>query len=161
MHKGLTTLSLTLLLAAGALSAAGAAPAQMESLQFMVGTWNCTTTVGAMTIVENETIAAQSPQWLHGSGTSTMNGQPSSEDFYIGYDTARSQWVLVSIESGGQYGISTSVSPSLSPSTWSAAYPAMGGTGVFTRVSDRQYAVDFSQMMNNKVMTSHQVCTKQ
>ncbi|HEY9084651.1 MAG TPA: hypothetical protein VIN40_01715 [Candidatus Tyrphobacter sp.] len=162
MSKGLALLSLSLLLASGAASAA--VPPQMASLQFMVGTWNCTTTAGPTTIAEAETIVAQNPLWLHGSGTITSTGQPVSEDFYVGYDARRSQWVLITIDSNGEYGIATSVTPNLSPSTWISAYPAMSGmtgTGTFTKVSDRQYTVDFSQTVNNKVIGSHEVCTKQ
>ncbi len=163
MFKAITTSSLFLLLVSGAVFPAAAAPSnasQMASLQFMVGTWHCTNAMGGMTLTETETIVAQNPQWLHGSGTMILNGRSLSEDFYIGYDAQHAQWVLVSVDSSGNYGVSTSATPALSPSSWIAAYPASDGKGVFTSASANQYSVDSNWTQNGHAMSSHEVCTK-
>lgn len=144
-------------LAAFALPAAADTPS--DELQYLVGTWNCTTQTATASLSESQTIAAMpgSP-WLHATGAMSVKNAPAgSEETYIGYDARNSRFVIVGINSFGTYFISTSSSAVLNGSKWQGAFPA-GGSATFTENGSTRYTVDAVAPGGT---TTHEVCTRQ
>ncbi len=147
-------------LVAGAFAGADATPPTTQ-LQYLVGTWNCSVS-GSAAFSEHTTLAqAAGNPWVHGASSAQISGHPISEDFYVGYDARNSRWVLITIDSMGGYSVSTSSSPALNDSTWTAAYPQSSGSATFVENSATQYTLDSSGMADGRKVQTHEVCTRE
>ncbi len=174
MNKRLIALSAGLLVTCIAAGPTGppSNSAQMASLAFLVGSWQCTTsfvTSGApngkqATTTGTIVVTNEGPHWLHGTETMTMGGKTTEPgDVYIGYQARLHQWVMIEIDPLGYSAIETSMSPALNGSAWTLTYPGRNGfKGALQTDSSRQYTMVSSwQSHKGKLITSHQSCTKQ
>lgn len=172
-------LALTLALAFGgavpALGAAAPAPGsaadRAASFKFLIGTWHCTRTINtagvsqAATMTETQVVTAHGANWLHATQTVMRNGQTgSSQDLFLGYNAHHSQWVLVTLDSGGASQVETSSSAALNGSSWTVAFPpTSNGKSVFKKTSDNGYSSNstWTSSKSGKPMSSTESCTRQ
>lgn len=154
-RRALTFIAFTI-----ALAPATARAAAMDDLQYLVGSWTCTATAGSTTIVEEQNVVAI-PGWIYGTGSVTINGQPSGQDsFYVGYDVSNARWVLVSIGSAGTYSIATSRSPNFNGSRWIGGYPPGSANSTFTENSPTRYTITHTLTSKGHTTTVADVCSK-
>jgi hypothetical protein len=113
-----------------------------SSMNFLMGTWNCSSTVRGSHRTETDvTTIGMDGAWMVTQSTSppfdqyrtyTINGTT-----YLSYDPDSKMWVQLLVDSSGQYGLSTSSGWQGNSLTWSGK--GLDGTGfsdVFTKVSD-------------------------
>jgi hypothetical protein len=173
MNKRLMALSAGLLVTCIAAGPSGppSNSAQMASLAFLVGSWQCTTsflTSGApsgkrATATGTMVVSNQGAHWLHGTETMSMGGKTTEPgDVFFGYHARLHQWVMIEIDPLGYSAVETSLSPALNGSTWTIAYPGRNGfKGTLRTDSSMQYTMDSSwQSHKGKLITSHESCTK-
>jgi hypothetical protein len=170
-------LVLTLALALSGAAPAFGAPApgtaadRAASFKFLIGTWHCTRTVNtagasqAATMSETQVVTAHGSEWLHATQTITGKGPAgSTQDLFLGYNARHSQWVLVTLDSGGATEVETSSSPALNGSSWTVAFPSTSnGKSVFKKTSDNGYSSNstWTSSKSGKSMTSTESCTRQ
>ncbi|HEX7200046.1 MAG TPA: hypothetical protein VF213_11250 [Dongiaceae bacterium] len=171
-----------LLVAAAALllaASSGAQPARtaqqkLASVQYLVGTWSCTHTVGAFSGPYTTTYApALGNRWLRQTyefpaPQAQENAQPVHGEFIMGYDEGRQAWVRFGAMSTGKY------FPIRMTETadggWSWKYVSFfkrqseetpGADATFTKKSDSEYVVDGpSYMLDGTRVTEHHSCKK-
>jgi hypothetical protein len=128
-----------------------------QTLQSMVGTWNCTNSGGGMPASTERDTDTMYGSWLRTAAS--YSGYTGVG--YLGYDSKAHRWVYVNADEHGGYGIGSSNSANLNGSSWRDAYPADGGTGTFRIVSANEYT--FTGMFPNghgKMVASHSVCKR-
>lgn len=160
MRKALIALALTL--AATAFVPAHAdTPSPATQMQYLVGTWDCTTT-GSTPLNESMSVEALAGgAWLHGSATAQVNQRTVNEESYLEWDATASHWVLIQIVSTGGYAVSTSSSPMLNGSAWTALGDSSGATATLTENSASQYTLERSGFQGGRKVTIDEVCTRQ
>jgi hypothetical protein len=147
---------------------------KMESVQYLVGTWNCSHSVGSFSGTYTTTYAkVLGDLWLRQTyefpprqfGT---NEPPVHAEFLIGYDEKRQAWVRFGAISTGQYfAIRMTDTPD---GGWSWKYvsffrtqqpEAPGSDATFTKKSDSEYVVDGPSYEDNGArVTERHVCRK-
>jgi hypothetical protein len=156
--------AVTLLAGASHASAAPAARDAMESVRFLVGTWNCAHTVGDFSGTYTETFAnAMDGRWLKQTYEfpATKNEPAVRAEYFIEYDARIPRWVRFGAHSNGQYYGMYSTSAGEPTWVWDYVLPSRAGTATWTKKSAAEYTIDGPQYPENgKVVTEHHRCTK-
>ena len=157
MRKALCVLAFSLASISPALADTDSPATQ---LRYLIGSWDCVTN-GATPITEAMTVEAlPGGAWLHGTGTSQANGQSLTDESYLEWDARTSRWILIQIYSNGTYAVSTSTSPTLSGSTWTA-YGASAPGATLSENAATQYTLEQSGIEGGRKITLDEVCTRQ
>ena len=160
----LAALIALLFTAASDLRTQSSPPTEMEFAQFLVGTWNCSHTVGDFsgtytTTVEN----ALGGRWLHQTYDFPTLGDKTGAvhaEYFIGYDPRIQKWVRLGAMSDGMY-FAMRAARSGNTWTWSYVLPGQSGSAVYTKRSDSEFTVDGpSYPENGKMVTEHHTCRK-
>jgi hypothetical protein len=155
----------TLLLAAVA-SARGRSTAQqeLESAEFLVGTWHCSHTVGDFAGTYTTTVAKTLGNlWLKQTYDFPATGERAGAmqgEYFIGYDARSQRWVRFGAMSTGQY---FAMLGKRADNVWSWNYvlPGQSGSAVYTKKSGAEYTVDGpSYPENGKLVSEHHICRK-
>jgi hypothetical protein len=145
----------TFLAASTCADASPAAQQKIASVQYLVGTWNCSHTVGTLTYDFPPTQSAKSEPGVHA-------------EYFMGFDERRQAWVRFGVMSTGQYFAIRMTDTG--DSGWSWKYvsffktqqpEAPGSDATFTKKSDFEYTVEGpSYEENDTRVTEHHVCKK-
>lgn len=145
--------------------------AELQSRQFLIGTWNCSYTVGPRggTYTTNWSNAL-SNRWLK----QTYNQPPSGNEpgflaeYLIGYDEARQAWVRFGAMTTGQY-FAIRMTDTKNDG-WAWKYVSFFSRRLratsrpdttFTKRSNVEYAVDGpTYPAGGKMVTEHHICRK-
>jgi hypothetical protein len=149
-------------------SLTGAAPRELASRAWLIGTWHCSFTVGPKSGVYTTTWArALDDAWL----TQTID-QPGIGGFhasyFVGYDARRRGWVRFGAMTTGQYFAIRMTDVGSGGWAWKyvsffskRSVTSRSVDALFKRVSDSRYTIDGPSYPANGVMlTEHHVCTK-
>ena len=153
---------------------AESAPQKMASVEYLVGTWDCTHTVGSFSGTYKTSYAKTlGGMWLRQTYEFPprqfgANETPVSAEFSIGYDERRQAWVRFGVTSTGQYfAIRMTDMPN---GGWSYKYVSFfsrqlpetsESDATFTKKSDSEYIVDGPSYPDNGVrVTEQHVCRK-
>lgn len=146
----LTTLTAALL---GATPTRVADP--MKFLNYLVGRWNCSSTVGGNTQTYTATYAyALGGKWLR---TINASKSYSSEDMMTYGDH---EWTVVDMEPSGQMSVLKAPDTGVAHIPMQTAYPKPGLNVTFDRITFTKYALTFSGTMNGKPAKWKDTCTK-
>jgi hypothetical protein len=152
---------------------AESAPEKLASVEYLVGTWNCTHTVGNSSGNYRTSYAkALGGAWLRQTYEFPpkqfgSNAEPVNAEFLIGYDERRQTWVRFGAISTGQY---FAIRMTDMPSGWSYKYVSFfnrqqpetsDSDATFTKKSDSEYVVEGPSYPENGVrVTERHVCRK-
>jgi hypothetical protein len=101
--------------------------------------------------------------WLKLAGTFlAQNGEPAgTSTLFFGYDGKHARWVVTGADTTGSYFTNYSNSANLNGSQWYDGYPNNHGSAIVHSTSTT-YTVDSKGPgPKGKVITTHEVCTKQ
>lgn len=136
----------------------------MQSVQNLVGTWNCAHTVGDFSGTYNTSFAdALGDHWLKQSYDfpATKTDPAWHGEFFLGYDTRVPRWVRFGAMSTGQYFGMVSRTTSDTNWPWEYILPGATGSATWTKRSDAEFAIDGpSYTENGKPVTEHHLCKK-
>jgi hypothetical protein len=152
---------------AGSSPAHAAPPARdaMESVRFLVGTWNCAHTVGDFSGTYTETFEnAMDGRWLKQTYDfpATKNEPAVHAEYFIEYDARVPRWVRFGAHSNGQYYGMYSTSPGETSWVWDYVLPSRGSSpATWTKISSAEYTIDGPEYPENgKPVTEHHRCKK-
>ncbi|TMG81573.1 MAG: hypothetical protein E6H67_00860 [Betaproteobacteria bacterium] len=170
----LPALAATFVVASTCAAASPAALQKVSSFQYLVGTWNCTHTVGTFSGAYTTTYAnTLGNLWLKQTYEfpSAQNAgiEPAVRaEYLMGYDERRQAWVRFGAMSNGQYFAIRMTETG--DGGWSWKYVSFfktqttespGSDATLTKKSDSEYAVDGpSYEQNGTRVTEHHVCKK-
>jgi hypothetical protein len=141
---------------------AAPAPAEVpDVLQYFVGNWSCTTTMGNQTISSTST-GSQWGQWIRFSmNTPAQNGAGATDGTgYLGWDPQTKNWVYSEVDSDGTYFVTRSSTEKIGKSLWATVYPNNANTQI--HVNGRMsYDLDNNWTQNGQSMSSHMACQRQ
>lgn len=137
---------------------------EMQSAQFLVGTWSCSHTVGDFSGTYTTTFATVLGNlWLKQTYDFPASGERAGAvraEYFIGYDPRGPRWVRFGAMSTGQY---FAMVGKRAEDTWSWTYvlPGQSGSAVYAKKSDSEFTVEGpSYPENGKVVTEHHTCRK-
>lgn len=137
---------------------------EMQSAQFLVGTWSCSHTVGDFSGTYTTAFAkALGNFWLKQTYDFPAAGERAGAvhaEYFIGYDARSQRWVRFGAMSTGQY---FAMVGKRGDNVWSWNYvlPGQSGSAVYTKKSDSDYTVDGpSYTENGTPVTEHHTCRK-
>jgi hypothetical protein len=137
----------------------GAAPLRvadpMTFMKFLVGRWNCTSTVAGKTQTYTATYAyALGGKWLR-----TINSSKgySSEDMMT---YGNHEWTVVDMEPTGAMSVLKAPDTGAAHIAMQTAYPKPGLNVTFDRASWTKYSLTFSGTLNGKPAKWKDTCTK-
>ena len=162
-------------LSSAACAWAESAPEKMGSVEYLVGSWKCTHSVGSFSGTYKTSYAKTlGDAWLRQTYEFPpkqfgANEPPVNAEFLIGYDERRQAWVRFGAISTGQYfAIRMSDAPD---GGWTYKYVSFfnrqqpetsDSDATFTKKSDSEYAVDGPSYPQDGVrVTEHHVCKKE
>jgi hypothetical protein len=154
------TAGCVLFLSANAVRAA--ASSQQASVQSLVGTWSCVSHSSDNKTYKETDVDTMYGQWLRIASTyPAAYGVPAGTgQSFFGYDAKAKRWILVGIDTAGEYYVNYSNSTNFDGSQWADGFPNMHGSAVVHMMSS-QYTVDSKGPgASGKVVTSHLVCAK-
>ena len=143
----------SLLLAASTAAAPAAVP---DPLQYFVGNWSCSTSMGGNTSSSTMN-ASQWGQWVR----MNINGPGYTGVGYMQWDNTYNHWIYSEIDSNGMYFTAQSDSPRIRNSSWTTGYPNMGGGTDIHINGHGSYAVDSTWNQGGHQRSSHMVCYRQ
>jgi hypothetical protein len=137
----------------------GAAPVRtadpMTFMRFLVGRWDCSSTVGGKTSTYTATYAyALGGKWLRTINTSKAY---SSEDMMT---YANHEWTVVDMEPTGMMSVLKAPDTGAAHIAMQTAYPKGGLNVTFDRLSWEKYSLNFAGTMNGKPARWKDTCTK-
>jgi hypothetical protein len=134
---------------------------ETDAAHFLLGTWKCTHTEGAVSGLYTMTVEkALGDNWLKQTyDFAATTAEPAFHgEWYMRYDDRVHHWVRFGALSDGMYFAMTG---NRTKDTWSWSYvlPGPGATTVFVRKSDSEFTVDGpSYVMNGTPVSEHHVC---
>jgi hypothetical protein len=154
--------------------AAATAQQKLASVQYLVGTWNCTHTVGTFS-GPYKTTYTSSPGDLFLTqiydfppAQPEEKGQAVHGEFIMGYDEGRQSWVRFGAMSTGRY---FAIRMTDTDTGWAWKYVSFfkrttpetpEPDATFTRKSDTEYVVDGpTYKKDGATVTEHHICKKQ
>jgi hypothetical protein len=146
--------------AALALSCIVAAPASdpLTSLQYLVGTWNCSFALGGRQITYKATFAYDlGNNWLREDDAWVGGGTDLA---MFTYDPKTASWVITIAEQERNAVVFRGAGADPDHVVYHSVYPDASLTNVFDRVSPTSYTVRFSQTAGGKTTTSVNTCVK-
>jgi len=147
------------LFAIAALGLIGAAPVRvadpMKMLNYLVGRWNCSSSVGGTTT----TYAADYTYALGGKWIRTINSSKryQSEDM-MAY--ANHRWMVVDMEPTGLMSVLDATDTGAAHIAMRTAYPRPGLTVTFDRLTKKKYTLKFGGTLGGKPAHWVDTCTK-
>ncbi len=146
------------LLLAGTIGA-GAKPVDpLGSFAFMIGSWNCSYTLGAQTASYNATMSwAIGGKWIR--ERDSWAGGAGDEGLFT-YDRTKRQWTEVVIESQGPPTLFVAGNSGSGRIAYRSVYPDASMTDTIDRISPVKYTIHFTQTAAGKTTHSVDVCTK-
>jgi hypothetical protein len=136
---------------------------ELQSAQFLVGTWNCSHSVGDFSGTYTTAVAKSLGNlWLKQTYDfpATGEGGAVQAEYFIGYDARSQRWVRFGAMSTGQYFAMVGTRAD-NVWKWNYVLPGQSGSAVYTKKSDSQYTVDGpSYTENGKPVTEHHSCRK-
>lgn len=163
--------TMLLMVASSDASAGPTAAQQIQSRQYLVGTWHCSFTVGPRAgTYTTAWSSALNNLWLKQTyDQPPVGGEPGfKSEYFIGYDEQRQAWVRFGAMTTGQYFAIRMTDTA--DGGWSWKYvsffkrtrpetPDVDAT--FTKRSDTEYTVDGpTYPENGQTVTEHHVCRK-
>jgi hypothetical protein len=149
--------------APGGAQAAPSPAEAMNTVRYLVGTWNCDHTVGNFSGTYRTSFAvALGGRWLQQryDFPATATEPAWYGEFFLGYDERVPRWVRFGAMSTGQYFAMVSSTPSADSMSWTYRLPG-GGSATWTKRSDREFAIDGpSYPENGATVTEYHVCRK-
>ena len=136
---------------------------QLQSAEFLVGSWSCKHTVGDFSGTYTTTYASTlGDRWLKQTYDFPATGEdgPVHAEYFLSYDGRIDRWVRFGAHSNAQY---YGMFGKRADNVWSWSYvlPGTSGSAVWTKKSDVAYTVDGpSYPQNGKVVTEHHACRK-
>jgi hypothetical protein len=155
------------------LPASAATPQQeLQSRQFLIGTWNCTFTAGPSKGRYTTTWSyVLDNRWLKQTydQAAQPKAQPFRAEYFVGFDEARKAWVRFGAMTTGQY-FAIRMNDA-GDGNWAWRYVSFFGRrsgnsakpdATFTKKSESQYTVDGPTYPgeNGKMETEHHICRK-
>jgi hypothetical protein len=164
-HQGLFAAIATMLAASPSYAYADPSAQQaLQSVQYLVGTWNCAHTVGDFSGTYTTGFAnALGNLWLRQTYDfpATKTEPAWHGEFFLGYDARVPRWVRFGALSTGQYFGMLSKTTSNTTWPWEYVLPGVTGRATWTKKSDAEFTVDGPDYtMNGKPVTEHHVCKK-
>ena len=156
------TAALGLMSIPAALSAAAAS--QQATVQALVGTWSCVSHTSDNKTYQSTDVDTMYAKWLKISSSSpAQNGDPAgTEQAFFGYDPKHSRWIIAGVTTEGEYFVNYSNSAVFNGSQWSDGFPNNHGSAVVHMTQSTSYTVDEKgPNAAGKMITSHEVCTRQ
>jgi hypothetical protein len=168
----LFAIALLLLLLPPGANADSTAQQEIQSVQYLIGTWNCAHTVGTFSGTYTTTYTnALDNRWIKQTYDfpATSAGPPMQAEYFMGYDQPHQAWVRFGAMTTGQY---FPIRMTDTGNGWSWKYASFfnrqrpetpGSDATFTRVSDSEYRVNGPTYRENgtgPVVTEHHVCKK-
>jgi hypothetical protein len=167
-------LALPALLLSAAPAQSEAAPQQLSTVDYLIGTWNCAHTVGTFAGTYKTTYAkVLGGRWLQQSydfpaqKTADRDVPASTAVALMGFDDRRQSWVRFFANSGGQY---FPIRMTDTGTGWAWKYSTFftrttpetpGPDATLTRRSDAEYVIDGpTYPQNGTQVTEHHVCRK-
>jgi hypothetical protein len=136
----------------------------MQSVQYLVGTWNCAHTVGNFsgTYVMSYTKSI-GDRWLKQTWDfpATATEPAVHSEYFLGFDPRFPAWVRFGAHTNGQYYAMRTTSVGSDRWSWQYILPGPSGSATWTKRSDTEYAVDGPEYpQDGKLVTEHHVCKK-
>jgi hypothetical protein len=140
---------------AGTLPAPAADP--LNSLRFLVGTWNCSYQAGKTRVQYRATFAYDmGSNWLRETDTWTGGGGDLG---MFTYERNRG-WTAVVLERDRHTVIMRATGNDPNHVVYRSVYPDASMTDIFERASPTRYTLHFTQTLNGKTMKSTDTCVK-
>lgn len=141
-----------------AFAAIPAAPPEMQKLNYLIGTWNCSWSAGSQSGTNTQTwTTALNGTWLLATeAVPTAKGPVVISLHYTSYDPKTKKWSHVGPNLGGGY----DVAESPDAVEWQTVLPDTSEKLTMTHVSDTQYKQHASAQMGGQAVTFLQTCTK-
>lgn len=165
-----TMLVVVVITASSSSANADASPAltgKMAQLQFLIGTWSCTTKVPATAKTKAQTISAKSFYWIEPEDVigNYYTSKPYSSSSYMGWQNTKQLWWSSGTDVYGSTFSSTGKDngtnvEEMTGTNWYQGRPSPS-RDTMTKVSDRSYTDHFEILQGDKVsfeVTS--ACTK-
>lgn len=130
----------------------------VDSLNFLIGSWNCSFQMGA----QRASYHAVYARAMGGAGilqTDSWRGGGGDAGLYT-YDGTARQWNATFVEPSGQTTVFLSKDKGPQRIAYRSVYPDTTAREVFERVSPAKYLINFTQTKNGKVTVSNDVCSK-
>lgn len=143
--------------------ALAAAMTPQQTIHNMVGTWSCVTHDSTHKTWRETDVDAMYGSWLRMTSTyPAQNGEHAGTGVgFFGYDSKHARWIVTSLDTSGDYGISYSTSHTFNGAHWLDGYPANHGSATTRMSSSKQFTVDSSGPdAHGHTVTSHEVCTR-
>jgi hypothetical protein len=145
-------------------AASAASGSQQATVQGLVGTWSCVSHTSENKTFHGTDVDTMYGKWLAIDETfPAQNGEAAgTARVFFGYDPKHSRWIVAGVDTNGAYFVNYSNSPSFDGAQWYDGYPNNHGSAVTHLKPYTQYTVDSKgPNAQGKIVTDHEVCTKQ
>jgi hypothetical protein len=140
---------------------------KMMQLQFLVGTWSCTTKIPAMAKTKAQTISAQNAYWIEPTNVigSYYRSEPYSASSYMGWQDSKQVWWSSGADVYGSAFSSTGKDSGtnvqvMTGTNWSQGH-ASQSRDTITKLSDTSYTDHFELLQGGNVtFQATSTCTK-
>ncbi|HET7813484.1 MAG TPA: hypothetical protein VFL13_03850 [Candidatus Baltobacteraceae bacterium] len=152
---------MSLLLALVALLGAGTAPTRTANpialMNYLPGTWTCSTTFGGGALTYQARYAYdQNQTWLTAIDTSKMG----TDRLMISYDKAKHRFRALVADSGGGITVFEAPDTGLAHIVYKSVFPDATMQETFDRISDMHYTTHFRQHTDKGLVTVTDDCRK-
>jgi len=150
--------SLAALTLAGFCAMPASAADPMTSLQYLVGTWNCSFPLGGRQVTYKATFSYDlGNNWLREDDSWPGGGTDLT---MLTYDPKAASWIVTIAEQERSAVVFRGTGNDPGHVVYHSVYPDAGATNIFDRVSPTSYTVHFSQTTGGKTTTSVTACVK-
>jgi hypothetical protein len=136
----------------------------MQTVQYLVGAWNCAHTVGDFSGAYVMSFAkGLGDRWLKQTldFPATATEPAVRAEYFLGYDPRLPAWIRFGAHSNGQYYAMRTTSTSDERWSWQYVLPGTSGSVTWARKSDVEYTIDGPEYpQNGKLVTEHHICKK-
>lgn len=159
---GLISVAVVVLVVSSVVASSGAAPApalsgKMTQMQYLVGTWTCTTKIPAMGKMHAQTISAKNIYWVEPGNVigSYYSSKPYSSSGFMGWNNSKKIWWSNGADVYGMVGSSTGSDSGtnvqvMTGPNWSGG-KASTGRDTMTKTSDTSYTDRFELLQGGRV----------
>jgi opacity protein-like surface antigen len=141
-----------------ALTLVAAAPASpLASLQYLVGTWNCTYDAGAIHMSYSSIYSFDRDGNTLRQVTSWGSG---GDEELIGYDAQHQSWTAIVLDDHGAATVMRGAGSDPNHIAYRSVYPDASIAPTFDRVSDTKYTTHAMFQMSGKTINSVDTCVR-
>jgi len=141
-----------------ALTLVAAVPASpLSSLQYLVGTWNCTYQAGTMHMSYSSIYSFDRDGNTLRQVTSWGSG---GDEELIGYDAEHQSWTAIVLDYHGNATVMRATGSDPNHIVYHSVYPDASISPTFDRVSDTKYTTHATAQMGGKTITSVDTCDR-